>query len=201
MPRSRSNDGFRGRGEHLTGLERAARAVRLASELCGVAAALLLLAACGVVCQMVFVRSVLRASTIWQTEFVLYSVVAATLIGSPYVLARGGHVRVDFIARRAKGGAARALAIAASIAGISFTAVLAWSGWRYFYEAWSAGWATESVWAPPLWAVLLPLPLGVGLLTLQYAFDAARLLSSGPNGPGAATAESKSKRGLEDAAP
>ncbi len=39
-----------------------------------------------VVCQMVFVRYALDQTTIWQTDFVTYSLVAATFIGSPYVL-------------------------------------------------------------------------------------------------------------------
>lgn len=147
-------------------------------------AALLLLGACGAVCQMVFVRSVLGASTIWQTEFVLYAVVAATLIGSPYVLTRGGHVGVDILAQRVRGRpGGRMLAVVSAAIGIVFCAVLAWSGWRYFHEAWREGWVTESVWAPPLWAVLLPLPVGVGLLTLQYVVDALRVVR-GARGPG-----------------
>ena len=50
-----------------------------------------------VVCQMVFVRYVLNQTTIWQTDFVTYSLVAATFIGSPYVLLTRGHVNVDVL--------------------------------------------------------------------------------------------------------
>lgn len=147
------------------------RGVRSISNACGVLAALLMMAACVVVCQMVFMRYVLNASTVWQTEFVLFTVVAATLVGSPYVLATGGHVGVDFVANYAGARSRRLLGSLASVIGIGFCIVLAWSGWRYFSEAWTEGWVTESVWAPPLWIVLLPLPLGIGLLTLQYAVD------------------------------
>ena len=153
------------------------RFVGLASRACGTLAAFLMMAACVVVCQLVFVRYVLNGSTIWQTEFVLFSVVAATLIGSPYVLATRGHVGVDFVASHAGPGLRRALGVLASLAGIAFCAVLAWSGWRYFHEALVNGWVTESVWAPPLWIVLLPLPLGVGLLTLQYCVDLVCLVA------------------------
>lgn len=148
-----------------------ARLVRRLSALCGVAAALCLGAACAVVCQMVFVRRVLGESTIWQTEFVTFAVVAATLLGSPYVLMLRGHVRVDVLARTLGPRARRVLDGAAGAIGIAFCAVLAASGWRYFYEAWAEGWVTESVWAPPLWIVLSPLPVGIGVLTLQYAVD------------------------------
>ena len=76
-------------------MESFARAVRLLSQICGFVAAALI--ACGVVvvCEMVFVRFVLNENTIWQTDFVTYSLVAATFIGSPYVLLTRGHVNVD----------------------------------------------------------------------------------------------------------
>ena len=134
-------------------------------------AALCLAAACVVVCQMVFMRYVLNASTIWQTEFVLYAVVAATLIGSPYVLATRGHVKVDLLSNYFGTSGRRALALVSSTLGLAFCAILAWSGWNYFVEVWVEGWVTESVWAPPLWILVLPLPLGMGLLTLQYLVD------------------------------
>jgi TRAP-type C4-dicarboxylate transport system permease small subunit len=159
------------------GLQVVARAVGGLSKACGIVAALLLVAACGVVCQMVAARYLLNASTVWQTEFVLYSVVAATLLGSPYVLATRGHVGIDFVASRCGTGVGRMLGIGASSIGLAFCALLAWSGGSYFAEAWSAGWVTESVWAPPLWIVLLPLPIGLGVLTLQYAIDFACLVA------------------------
>jgi TRAP-type C4-dicarboxylate transport system permease small subunit len=153
-----------------------ARGVRFLSNACGVLAAACLVAACVVVCQMVFVRYVLNASTIWQTEFVLFAVVAATLIGSPYVLATHGHVSMDLLGALVGPRARIVQQVSAALLGIAFCGVLAWSGWRYFHEAWAGGWVTESVWAPPLWVVLLPLPLGIGALTLQYVVDVVCLL-------------------------
>ena len=46
---------------------------------------------------MVFVRYVLNQNTIWQTDFVTFSLVAATFIGSPYLLLTRGHVNVDVL--------------------------------------------------------------------------------------------------------
>jgi len=153
------------------------QSVRRLSHLCGMLAAVCLAMACLVVCQMVFARYVLNASTIWQTEFVLYAVVASTLIGSPYVLAMRGHVKVDLVSHYLGPISRRVLRLLAATLGVLFCITLAWSGWRYFHEAWTEGWVTESVWAPPLWIVLLPLPLGVGMLTLQYLVDIACLLT------------------------
>lgn len=154
-----------------------AAAVRRLSQLFGMLAAVCLALACLVVCQMVFMRYVLGASTVWQTEFVLYSVVAATLLGSPYVLAERGHVNVDLVNHYLGSAARRVLAVVASLMGVAFCAVLAFTGLSYFEEAWVGEWVTESVWAPPLWIVLLPLPLGMGLLTLQYLVELARVVA------------------------
>mgnify|MGYP003693606893 FL=1 len=46
---------------------------------------------------MVFVRYVLNQNTIWQTDFITYCLIAATFIGSPYVLLTRGHVNVDVL--------------------------------------------------------------------------------------------------------
>ena len=69
----------------------------LLSQVCGIVAATLIAVAVVVVCQMVFVRYVLNQTTIWQTDFVTFSLVAATFIGAPYVLLTKGHVNVDVL--------------------------------------------------------------------------------------------------------
>ncbi len=158
------------------------RGVETLSRVCGVIAALCLAAASLVVCQMVLVRYVFGVATIWQTEFVTFSVVAATLIGSPYVLLTRGHVTVDLLPHYLSERNRHRLALAASVCAWVACAVLAWTGWTFFHEAWTEGWVTESVWGPPLWIPLLPLPLGLGILTLQYTADILCLVTGRPPG-------------------
>ena len=147
------------------------RGVTALSKACGVLAAICLAAGCVVVCHMVLVRYVFGQATIWQTEFVTFAIVAATLMGSPYVLLTRGHVTVDLLPHYLPDRARRRLALATSVCAWAACAVLAWTGWQYFHEAWTFGWTTESVWGPPLWIPLLTLPLGLGILTLQYSVD------------------------------
>ena len=73
------------------------RTINNISSLCGVIAATMIVVSVGITCQMIFVRFVLNESTIWQTEAVVYLMVAATLIGLPYVQRHRGHVNVDLI--------------------------------------------------------------------------------------------------------
>ncbi|HYS58924.1 MAG TPA: TRAP transporter small permease subunit, partial [Burkholderiales bacterium] len=68
------------------------RVVRRVSRLCGFVAAGLIGFGVLVVCHMVFVRYVLNQNTIWQTDLTTYCLIAATFVGSPFVLMTRGHV-------------------------------------------------------------------------------------------------------------
>jgi TRAP-type C4-dicarboxylate transport system permease small subunit len=151
------------------------RIVDQVSRVCGAIAMLLLLAAVLVVCQMIVVRYFLRASTIWQTEFVIYSLMAATFIGSPYVLLHRGHVGVDLVPNLSGPRVRFWLELVGSLVSLAFCAVLAWAGWIFLHDALVGGWRTDTVWALPLWIPLLPLPLGIGLLCLQYISEIIKL--------------------------
>src|SRR5690554_8092444 len=60
-------------------------------------ASIMFVAGVMVICQMVFTRYVLGMSTSWQTEFTVFSVTSAMLLGSPYVLMTGGHVAITIL--------------------------------------------------------------------------------------------------------
>jgi TRAP-type C4-dicarboxylate transport system permease small subunit len=126
---------------------------------------------------MVVMRYVLGASTVWQTEFVTFAIVASTFIGSPYVLLHKGHVNVDLAVMYVNRRWRLPLAYLASVASLVFCLTVAWYGWLYFHEALQQGWRTETVWALPLWIPLLPLPLGMGLLSLQFIADILCLIT------------------------
>lgn len=147
------------------------------SRLMGVISAALLLAAVAAVCHLVFVRYVLNESAIWQHEFVTFSVIGATLLGSPYVLLKRGHVNVDllphYLGRRGK----LALALFASLASFLFCAVVTYYGYTFWHESWVNDWRAETVWAPPLWIPYAAIPLGFGLTALQYLADILALLT------------------------
>jgi TRAP-type C4-dicarboxylate transport system permease small subunit len=138
-------------------VDRLIGAVAALSRAGGVIAVGLLLAGVLVICEMVFVRYVLRASAIWQHEFATYSLIAATFIGAPYVLLTRGHVNVDLLPVYLGARGRLALAVVAH-------AVTLFAFW---HDAWLNNWHAETVWRPPLWVPYLAVPLGMGLLTLQ----------------------------------
>lgn len=149
-------------------MERFARWVAAASRTFGVVAVALIATAILVVCQMVFVRAVLGQSVIWQTDFVTYSLIAATFLGSPYVLLTYGHVNVDLVPLFMPARWRRPLAVAAGLGGAVFCLVLLWFSALWWFEAWEGGWLAPSIWRIRLWIPYAAMPIGLALLCLQY---------------------------------
>lgn len=139
-----------------------------------VAAAAALAAGVLAVCHMVFMRYALGQSTVWQTEFAVFSVTAAMLLGAPYVLMTGGHVAVTVLPDALGGRLRKAMLLVASLIGLSFCLALTYGAWLYVLEAWHGGWTTGTVWNPPLWPALLPMAVGASLLSLQYVAEILR---------------------------
>lgn len=138
-------------------------------------AVLMLFLACLVVTEMVYIRYFLGGSTVWETEFVLFSVVASTLLGSPYVLLTNGHVNVDIVPN-ALGENKWILELFSTFFSFVFVFALAVGSWEYFYEAYGGDWVTESAWAPPLWIPLLSLVIGMSGLCFQLILNFISLI-------------------------
>lgn len=138
------------------------------SRLFGIISVLLLIAAMLVICQMISMRYFFRAPTIWQTDFVVYSATAAIFLGAPYVLMKRAHVGVDVVEILLTGKPLLALQFVAKLLGLIFCALMFAASVYYVYEAVTLGWKTSSVWQIPVWIPALPMPIGFGLLCLQY---------------------------------
>lgn len=147
------------------------RAVHALSRAFGVAAAGLILLSVFVVCQMVFIRAVLGQSSIWQTEFVTFSLVAATFIGAPYILLTRGHVAVDVVPLMVAGANRRRLHVLGSVIALVFSGFFLWASLPWWWETWQTGQTTPSLWRARLWIPYLSVPVGLSLLCLQFVAD------------------------------
>lgn len=158
-------------------MDLAIRAVRGLSLVCGIVAAALTAAAVVVVCEMVFVRYVLNQNTIWQTDFVTFSLVGATFIGAPYVLMTRGHVAVDVLPLMVGEEARFWLAVVATVLSLAFAATAAVLTAMFWHEAWENRWVSESMWRVRMWIPYAAMPVGLGMLTLQYVADLVELVT------------------------
>jgi TRAP-type C4-dicarboxylate transport system permease small subunit len=158
-------------------MDRFVRIVSRLSQLFGVAAAALIALGVLVVCHMVFVRYVLNHNTIWQTDFTTYCLVAATFIGSPYVLMTRGHVNVDVLPHYSGPRLRYWLAISAAVGTLGFTIALFVLTSLFWKEAWDNHWVSDTMWRARLWIPYLSMPIGLGLLVLQAVAGLIELLS------------------------
>jgi TRAP-type C4-dicarboxylate transport system permease small subunit len=114
---------------------------------------------------------VLNANTIWQTDFVTYSLVAATFIGSPYLLLTRGHVNVDVLPHHLGPRARYWLAVAAGILSLGFALAMTVFTFLFWREAWDNRWVSDTMWRARLWIPYGSMPIGLGILSLQYVAD------------------------------
>ncbi len=141
------------------------------SLVCGWCAATLVVSAVIITCQMIFVRFVLNQSTIWQTEAVTYMVIAATMLGLPYVQYLRGHVNVDLLPMMLPMAMRKALLIVTSGLAILIIGAMVWHGYHFFHEAWDWGETSNTPWNPKLWIPYIFLPIGFGLYLVQLVAD------------------------------
>ncbi len=147
------------------------RVVRFLSRVAGVAAALLIAAAVIVICDMVIERYGFNRTTIWQIDVVTYSIVAATFVGSAYVLMHRGHVNVDVLPLHSGPRFRFWLAVFTVVLSTGFCAVLFYLCTRFWHEAYAQNWRSDTVWRARLWIPYLSMPVGLGLLVLQYVAE------------------------------
>ena len=147
------------------------RGVIFLSRVAGVFAALLIGAAVLVICDMVIERYVFNLTTIWQIDVVTYAIVCATFVGSAYVLMTRGHVNVEILPLYLGPRARYWLALLTSLLALGFCVVLFILCTKFWYEAWSGTWRSNTVWRARLWIPYSAMPVGLGLLILQYLAD------------------------------
>ena len=151
--------------------------MRWLSRASGVVAALLIALGVLVICDMVIERYIFNLTTVWQIDVVTYSIVAATFIGCPYVLMHRGHVNVDILPRYLGPRARFCLAMFTTLLSAAFCVVLLYLCSRFWFEAYEGNWRSNTVWRARLWIPYLSMPVGLGLLVLQYLVEALCLVT------------------------
>lgn len=140
-------------------------------KLCDVAgyfSAFAILLATLVIVHQVVVRYIFNHPTIWQIEFAIYLLIAATFIGAAYGLKENSHINIELLTgllpKRIKNG----LDLVTSCLALIFCLYIAWKGAIMWWEAFDGDWHSSSLWSVPLIYPYAILPIGMGLTSLQY---------------------------------
>lgn len=158
-------------------MDKFVRGVSAVSRFAGAVAAGLIALAVLVIVDIVVERYMLDRTTIWQIDVVTYSIVSATFIGSAYVLMTRGHVNVDVLPLHLGPRARYRLALLTMLLALAFCVVLFVLCTAYWYQAFAGNWRSDTVWRARLWIPYSAMPIGLGLLVLQYVVELINLVT------------------------
>lgn len=144
------------------------RLINLLSEVAGYLALAGVIMSMLIITYEVLARYLFTWPTVWEIEAAIFLLILTTFVGSAYTLKYDGHISMDIIVERLKPVARARLEVGTAIGALIFCALVSVRGWEMWWEAFSEGWVSDSLWAPPLWIPYLFLPLGFSFLSLQY---------------------------------
>lgn len=140
------------------------------SSLAGVLLIFVMLA----VCAEIVMRYFFHSPTVWVLEISEVLLLYITFLGAAWLLRREGHVRVDMLLTRLSLRAQAFLNITTSAIGAIMWLTLTWYGIVVTLDLFQRGILTPTVLQLPRFAIILIIPVGSLLLSLQFFRRAGR---------------------------
>ncbi|MEW6261920.1 MAG: TRAP transporter small permease [Thermodesulfobacteriota bacterium] len=138
------------------------------------------------VCLEIVMRYGLRSPLTWVIELTEYGLLYLTFLGAPWLLRKGGHVRVDILLIHLNKTWRRRLDIFSSLVGVWISAVLTVFGFITTWDHWIRDIRNVTLLEFPLGAVMAVIPLGSFLLFIRFGRLSAGLLLEAESDPAAA---------------
>lgn len=125
---------------------------------------------------IVLLRYAFDTGFIWMQESVTWMHALVFMLGAPYTLKHGGHVRVDVFYRRMTPKRAAGIDLAGTfLLLLPSCAFLFWSSMGYVADSWSVGESSrEAGGLPGLFILKTAIPVTAVLLAIQGLAEAAR---------------------------
>lgn len=120
------------------------------------------------ICYDVVMRYVFMMPTDWSLEVNTFLVIFIAVIPSSDVLRTDSHLRIGFFASKLSPAARRRVARASGLVGVGFCALMTWKGLGMALQAYKYGDRMSTPLGTPMVIPYLFIPVGFGLLGLQY---------------------------------
>ena len=144
------------------------RALNVILSIMGVLAGLLLLFITISIGYTIFVRFFGFSGPVWVVQFTEYSLLWMTLLGAAWALKNNKHVSVDLLTSRLTSQINNYLSLAHSVMGMLVCGVLCWYGAKVTWGQYLRGVTDIQVVDMPKYLILIIIPLGFLILTLQF---------------------------------
>lgn len=136
---------------------------------CGVLAALMFALMGGLVCTDIFLRNLTALSMPWTVEVCEYLLMTATMLAAPWLLYQEGHIRIDIILRALTPALRSWADRLISAIGLMICLLLTWFAIDVALDKAQQGSLVFKVLVFPEWWLILPMVVGFGLMTLEFA--------------------------------
>ncbi|MCX5908002.1 MAG: TRAP transporter small permease subunit [Deltaproteobacteria bacterium] len=134
----------------------------------------------------VFMRYILAAPTMWGTEMVSYLFAGYTLLGGAYTLLYGDHVNINVFYNRQSSRRKAIFDVITAAIFFLYVWVLLWEGSKFALDGLLRNRHSGTDWNPPLYPILMALPIGAFLMLIQGAAKFVRDLHTVVTGKEAA---------------
>lgn len=145
--------------------------------ICAIAGAALLFAIAAIVCFEVLGRAFGAPSRLWVIEASEYALLFVTFLGAPYLLEKNQHVVLDLVLNSLSGGRRLLARVANATTGFLVCAVLTVIGVQVVLEQFAVGMREVTVMRPHSWWITAAMPLGTGLMCIQFLDALIRAVS------------------------
>lgn len=132
----------------------------------------------------VVVRNAGLGAIPWIVEVSEYSLPVATFLAAPWVLYKGGHVRIEMVLSALPRPLAGALEIVADTLGAAISLIFLYYGIVIIGESRQAEAMLVKTLSPPEWWMLSPLPFGFALLLVEFVRRIVRAANDLRSGDG-----------------
>lgn len=111
----------------------------------------------------------------WSSEVSEDILYLLTLLGAPWLLRQGQHIRVDILLRALPPRIGWLLEWVGDLLGLACALYFVWYGWKVLVASYQAGAISIKTLVTPEWWLLVPLPITFLLFAIEFVFRMRRL--------------------------
>lgn len=146
--------------------------------ICAIIAAGLLFGIASIVCFEVAGRALGAPSRLWVIEVSEYALLFITFLGAPYLLQLNRHVVMDLLVDRLTGRRRQISQVVNALIGLAVCVVLTIVGIQVVLDQLDLGTREVTVMRPLSWWITAAMPIGTGLMAVQFLDAVIRALQA-----------------------